>query len=74
MTEELMSANAFKWVLTVLTGGLAGTWFIYDSISLFRSSGKPTDPVSGDKRFGYMIGILIGAVGVIGCLKFHDVV
>jgi len=73
--NELMSAGAFKWFLTILTGGLAGTWFVYDSISLFRIRNKDrSDPIVRDKIFGYVIGILVGFIGVLGCLRFHHVV
>ncbi len=72
--NELMSPIAFKWVLTILTGGLAGVWFVYDSISLVRSRNLDRgDAVVRDKHFGYVIGILIGLIGVLGCLRFHDV-
>ena len=74
MSDELMSATAFKWMLTILTGGLAGTWFVIDTISLIRSGRLKNDPSAHDKRFGYMMGILIGAIGILGCLRFHDVV
>ena len=73
--NELMSPSAFKWFLTILTGGLAGAWFIYDSINLIRTRNYDRkDPVVRDKHFGYVIGILIGIIGVLGCLRFHDVV
>ena len=71
---ELISAIAFKWFLTILTGGLAGAWLIYDSISLIRTrNADRKDPVVRDKHFGYVIGILIGIIGIVGCLRFHDV-
>jgi hypothetical protein len=73
--NDLMSPSAFKWFITFLTGGLAGTWLIYDSINLIRTRKLDrTDPVVRDKHFGYLMGIVIGAVGVIGCLRFHNVV
>ena len=73
--NELMSPTAFKWFLTFLTGGLAGAWLIYDSINLIRSrSADRSDPIVRDKHFGYVIGILIGIVGIVGCLRFHDIV
>ena len=73
--NDLMSENGFKWFLTILTGGLAGSWMIYDSINLIRLRGKDKkDPVIGDKFFGYIIGVIIGVVGVWGCLRFHGVV
>ena len=73
--NELMSAGAFKWFLTILTGGLAGSWFFYDSFNLFRiRNADKKDPIVRDKIFGYLVGIAIGVVGVLGCLRFHDVV
>ncbi|HEY5927475.1 MAG TPA: hypothetical protein VIV11_37580 [Kofleriaceae bacterium] len=73
--NDLMSPIAFKWFLTILTGGLAGAWLIYDTINLIRTrNADRRDAVMRDKHFGYVIGILIGIVGVLGCLRFHDVV
>jgi hypothetical protein len=73
--NELMSPNAFKWVLTILTGGLAGLWAIYDTINLIRTRNLDrNDAVVRDRHFGYVIGIIIGVAGVIGCLRFHGVV
>jgi hypothetical protein len=73
MTEP-MSPTTFKWFLTILTGGLAGTWIIYDAINLIRTRKLDrTDPVVRDKHFGYVMGMVIGAVGVIGCLLFWNV-
>ena len=72
---ELMSPTAFKWFLTILTGGLAGFWVFYDSYNLFRTRKLDrSDPVVRDKHFGFLIGIAIGVIGVYGCLRFHDVV
>ncbi|HEU0034631.1 MAG TPA: hypothetical protein VFQ53_28600 [Kofleriaceae bacterium] len=72
---NIVDDTTFKWILTILTGGLAGTWLIYDSISLIRSrNADRRDPLVRDRHFGYVIGILIGVVGVVGCLRFHGVV
>jgi hypothetical protein len=74
MTTELVSQSVFAWFVTALTGGLAGAWFVYDIINLIRSRrADGRDPLIGDRRFGYVIGILIGLIGVLGCLRFHDV-
>jgi len=75
MSNELMSPTAFKWFITFLTGGLASAWFVYDSINLLRTRKLDRSDASvRDKHFGYVMGILIGLVGVLGCLRFHDVV
>jgi hypothetical protein len=68
---QLLSPTAFKWFLTLVTGIVAAVWFVYDGIKLVRLA--PETPSAGDKRFGYMIGMSIGAIGVIGCLKFWNV-
>jgi hypothetical protein len=71
----IVSQTVFEWFVTVLTGGLAGTWLIYDLFNLVRFRGEPPDdPIVRDKRFGYLMGIVIGVIGVWGCLRFHDVV
>ncbi len=73
--NELMSPNAFKWFLTIITGGVAGAWFVYDTINLIRTrSLDRSDPVVRDRHFGYVMGIIIGLAGVIGTLRFHDIV
>ncbi len=75
MTEELVSQTAFHWFVTILTGGVAGAWFVYDIINMIRLRGADRrDPLVGDRRFGYAMGIVIGFAGVLGCLRFHDVV
>ena len=73
---NLVSDEAFRWILTVLTGGLAGTWLVLDSVSLFRSRTprRRTDPLVRDKRFGYVMGIAIGIIGLWGCLRYHSLV
>ena len=74
MTDQLMSPQAFKWFVTFLTGALASFWVVWDLKNLVKvRNADRSDPVIRDRQFGYVIGILIGAVGVIGCLKFHDV-
>lgn len=73
--NEVMSPEAFKWFLTALTGGLAGFWVIWDTKNLVKARNLDrSDPVVRDRHFGYVIGILIGVIGVFGCLRFHDVV
>jgi hypothetical protein len=73
--DPLVSYMAFKWFITILTASLAGTWFFYDAYKIYKlrhSDGK--DPTVHDKRFGYACGMVIGFIGVFGCLKFHGVV
>lgn len=72
--NEVMSEAAFKWFVTILTGSVAGIWFFYDAYKVWRlRHADKSDPVVRDKIFGYSAGVIVGALGVIGCLKFHDV-
>ena len=74
MTTELVSQPVFAWVVTILTCGFAGPWGVYDLISLIRSRRADSgDPLLRDRRFGYLIGIAVGLIGVLGSLRFHDV-
>jgi hypothetical protein len=74
MTTELVSVTVFEWFVTILTGGVAGAWFVYDVINLIRARhADGRDRLIRDRRFGYAIGIVIGLGGVLGCLRFHDV-
>lgn len=72
MTEPL-SDSTFRWLITLLT--LAGTgWVLYDVIRLIKLRGADmSDPLLRDKRFGYWIGVAIGALAFAGVLRFHGV-
>lgn len=75
MTTELVSAAALAWIVTVFVGGLSGLWLVYDTANLVRMRGADhSDPLVRDRRFGYVLGIVIGAIGVIGCLRYHAVI
>jgi hypothetical protein len=69
----LVSDTIFRAVLSGLTLG-CGLWAGYDVVLLarlgFRGRG---DPVAGDQRFGYMIGIVICGLGIVGTLRFNGV-
>lgn len=72
---NIVSQTAFEWFVTAVTGGVAGAWVIYDARNLFVTRNDDRqDPIVRDKHFGYMMGIVIGLVGVFGCLRFHGVV
>ena len=71
---NILSDAQFSWFLTLAVGLLAVAWLVYDVINLVRVRGADgRDPVVSDKRFGYMMGIVIGLVGIIGVLRFRGV-
>lgn len=72
MTE--LPDSVFRMLLSVLTGGFAGAWLIHDLVLIARLAGADRrDPRVADQRFGYVIGIVIGVVGVLGTLRFNGV-
>ncbi|MCA9688212.1 MAG: hypothetical protein KC636_01290 [Myxococcales bacterium] len=71
--NEPLSPSAFQWLLTLLTGGLSVAWLVYDALNLLRARAlDTTDAIVRDQRVGYVVGIVSGLLGVIGCLRFHD--
>jgi hypothetical protein len=71
---NIVSDHAFHWFLMIATGVVAAVWFVHDAVALWRSHADRSDPTVGDRRFGYVMGMVIGALGVIGVLKFHGVI
>jgi hypothetical protein len=71
MTE--LPDGVFRALLSVITGGVAVPWLIHDLVLLARLRGGRRDPLIADKRFGYAIGIVIGAIGIVGTLRFNGV-
>ena len=70
--NELVGPTVFKALLSIATGGLAGVWLVYDAINLWRARGADRrDPIVGDKRFGYVIGMTIGVIGLYGVARFN---
>lgn len=55
MSSELVSPQAFRWILTALT--IAGAvWVLYDVVRLARlRRADMDDPLVRDARFGYVI-------------------
>ena len=70
----LVSDGVFRFLLSLVTGGVAAVWVIHDLVLIARLRGSERrDPLVADKRFGYAMGIVIGMIGVIGTLRFNGV-
>lgn len=73
MSPQIVSESTFRWILTVLTVA-ASFWALYDIVKLRNTRGKDgQDPYVRDERFGYVIGIVIGAFAISGMLRYHGV-
>ena len=71
---NLVSADTFEWFLTLVTGIVAGGWLVYDAINLVRTRrADRNDPIVRDKHFGYVMGMIIGVIGLVGTLRFRGV-
>jgi uncharacterized membrane protein YfcA len=73
MSPEPVSHDTFRWIVTVLTVA-AALWALYDIVKMSKIRGKDrSDPLVRDERFGYWIGIIIGAFTISGMLRYHGV-
>jgi hypothetical protein len=71
---NLVSPTVFDWIITAITGGVAGAWLVYDAINLWRARGLDrADAKVRDRHFGYVMGMVIGVLGVLGTLHYHGV-
>ncbi len=75
MTE--LPEGVFRLLISLFTGGFAGAWVIHDLVLLARvarqrGAGR-RDRQVGDQVFGYVMGVVIGVVGLVGTLRFNGV-
>lgn len=69
---NFIAGNPLPWVVTVSTGLLGAIWAAYDARNLLKHrTADMRDPLERDKRFGYIMGIVIGLIGVFGVIKYH---
>jgi hypothetical protein len=69
---ELLPWRAFDVFLSAAVGLVAGAWLVVDAINLARArKAGASDPVTRDRRFGYLMGVIIAAVGVVGVVKHY---
>jgi hypothetical protein len=72
--NELVSDPVFRFLLSLIAGGVGGLWTIHDVVFLARLRGaNRRDPLVRDQRFGYAMGIIIGMIGVVGTLRYNGV-
>lgn len=75
MTE--LPDGVFRALISVFTGGFAGAWLIHDLLFLARAArrrrNRRGDRLVADQMFGYVVGIVIGVVGLVGTLRFNGV-
>jgi len=70
----LVPDGLFRLLISLITGVVAGAWTIHDLVLLARLRGaNRRDPLVADQRFGYVMGIVIGMIGVVGTLRFNGV-
>jgi len=69
-----LSDSVFRMIVSLLTAGVGGAWVVHELVLMNRLRGANTkDPLVRDQWFGYVIGIAIGVIGVVGTLRFNGV-
>jgi hypothetical protein len=67
-----MTADQFRWFLTLVTGGVSAIWFLSDARKLIRTGRQDGgDPSVRDRRFGYTMGLVIATIGIVGSAKLN---
>ncbi len=75
MTTELVSSTAFYNIVTAIVAGTSVFVLGWDIRNLRRAMrGDPRDPVVRDQRFGYVVGLAVAVLGLLGCFRFHGVI
>lgn len=70
----IVSQSFFEWIVTAATGGFSGAWILWDTRNLVKlRNADRSDAIVRDKHFGYLMGIVMGVIGILGCLRFHGV-
>lgn len=75
MTE--LPPGVFKFLISLATAGFAAPWLIHDLVCLARGwRRRPAgrrDPLFTDRMFGYLVGVTISVIGLVGTLRFNGV-
>ncbi len=68
----ILSHRGFQWFVTLMTGGVAAWWVLVDGARLRRAlKGDVGKPAVKDQIFGSIVGLVIGAIGIIGAFIGH---
>jgi small-conductance mechanosensitive channel len=75
MTE--LSDGVFRFLISLATAGFAGAWLIHDLVFVARARRQRRagrrDPLLADQVFGYLVGITVAVIGLVGTLRFNGV-
>jgi ABC-type lipoprotein release transport system permease subunit len=71
MSHDPMTAFQFRWFLTLVTGGVSAIWFLSDARKLWKARTAGSDPAVRDRRFGYVMGLIIATIGMVGSAKLQ---
>jgi hypothetical protein len=72
MHADLVSVAVFGWIVTALAVGLAAPWIVVDIVRLRRALREDVKlPVVRDRIFGSIVGMAIGAIGLIGAVLYQ---
>jgi hypothetical protein len=72
---NVVSDAVFSWFLTFLVGGLSAAWLVYDIRNLTKLRGADArDALVRDRRFGYIVGIVVALIGLVGTARYHGLV
>lgn len=72
---NLVSDTVFTWFLTLLVGGVSAAWLVYDIRNLTTLRGADMrDALVRDRRFGYIVGIVVALIGLVGTAHYHGLV
>ena len=67
----IVSHHDYIWFIALFTGLVAAYWILVDTVRLKRAlAGDRSDAAIRDRIFGSIIGLVVGAVGVIGVVDY----
>lgn len=71
--HDLVSPATYKWFVTAISVLLAA-WAFYDIVKWSRLRGQdPRDPLVRDQIWGYVLGLGMGVITMVGVLRYHGV-